>query len=63
MVKKKVHSSHHMQRKWHKNGIKKPKTFVKNSLKSLYVKMVINSRHAKKHDIRQNKKFKPKVKS
>ena len=60
MAKKKVHTSHHMEKKWHKNGIMKPKTYAKMPMKGVYIKHVLNSRFARKHDPKQNKRIKPK---
>lgn len=56
MPKKKVHTSHHMQKKWHKNGIKKPKTYVKTTTQDCYLKLRKNTKYAKMHDKNQNPK-------
>eukprot|EP01133_Synstelium_polycarpum_P015417 gene15417-18284_t len=47
MAKSKNHSTHHKNRKDHRNGIKKPKVFAKTSSKGMDTKFVRNQRYAR----------------
>jgi len=48
MAKAKNHSTHHKNRKDHRNGIKKPQVFPERSLKGMYPPFVKNQRFALK---------------
>ncbi|XP_037056353.1 60S ribosomal protein L29-like [Peromyscus leucopus] len=52
MAKSKNHTTHNQSRKWHRNGIKKPRSKRYQSLKGVDPKFLRNMRFAKK----QNKK-------
>ncbi|NWX30964.1 RL29 protein, partial [Notiomystis cincta] len=47
----------HIARKWHRNGIKKPKTHRYESLKGVDPKFLRNMRFAKKHNKKGLKKM------
>ncbi|KAA0708020.1 60S ribosomal protein L29 P23 [Triplophysa tibetana] len=50
MAKSKNHTTHNQSRKWHRNGIKKPRTDRYESLKGIDPKFLKNMRFAKKHN-------------
>ncbi|KAG5274235.1 hypothetical protein AALO_G00133830 [Alosa alosa] len=50
MAKSKNHTTHNQSRKWHRNGIKKPKSNRYESLKGVCPKFLRNMRFAKKHN-------------
>ncbi|XP_037584104.1 60S ribosomal protein L29-like [Cebus imitator] len=49
MAKSKNHTTHNQSRKWHRNGIKKPRSQRYESLKGVDPKFLRNMRFAKKH--------------
>nr|XP_039322287.1 60S ribosomal protein L29-like [Saimiri boliviensis boliviensis] len=49
MAKSKNHTTHNQSRKWHRNGIKKPRSQRYESLKGVDPKFLRNTRFAKKH--------------
>ncbi|XP_017370827.1 60S ribosomal protein L29-like [Cebus imitator] len=49
MAKSKNHTTHSQSRKWHRNGIKKPRSQRHESLKGVDPKFLRNMRFAKKH--------------
>ncbi|XP_053456037.1 60S ribosomal protein L29-like [Nycticebus coucang] len=49
MAKSKNHATHNQSRKWHRNGIKKPRSQRYESLKGVDPKFLRNMRFAKKH--------------
>ncbi|XP_041487425.1 60S ribosomal protein L29-like [Microtus oregoni] len=49
MAKSKNHTTHNQSRKWHRNGIKKPRSQRYGSLKGVDPKFLKNMRFAKKH--------------
>ncbi|CAJ0827560.1 14472_t:CDS:2 [Entrophospora sp. SA101] len=51
MAKSKNHTNHNQNRKAHRNGIKKPKTYRYPSLKGVDPKFIRNQRFAKKGNI------------
>ncbi|CAJ0759047.1 13941_t:CDS:2 [Entrophospora sp. SA101] len=51
MAKSKNHTNHNQNRKAHRNGIKKPKTYRYPSLKGVDPKFISNQRFAKKGNI------------
>ncbi|OWK63582.1 60S ribosomal protein L29 [Lonchura striata] len=57
MAKSKNHTTHNQSRKWHRNGIKKPKTHRYESLKGVDPKFLRNMRFAKKHNKKGLKKM------
>ncbi|XP_032893148.1 60S ribosomal protein L29 [Amblyraja radiata] len=57
MAKSKNHTNHNQSSKWHRNGIKKPKSFRFEPLKGVDPKFLKNMRFAKKH----NKKGKKRI--
>ncbi|CAN0039836.1 large ribosomal subunit protein eL29 [Lampetra fluviatilis] len=57
MAKSKNHTNHNQSRKWHRNGIKKPKTNRFESFKGVDPKFMRNLRFAKKHNIKGRKKM------
>ncbi|KAL6034668.1 hypothetical protein STEG23_033856 [Scotinomys teguina] len=50
MAKSKNHTTHNQLRKWHRNGIKKPRSQRYESLKGVNPKFLRNMRFAKKHN-------------
>ncbi|EFB17551.1 hypothetical protein PANDA_020946, partial [Ailuropoda melanoleuca] len=50
MAKSKNHTTHNQSRKWHRNGIKKPRSQRYESLKGVDPKFLRNMRFAKKHN-------------
>ncbi|MEQ2239200.1 hypothetical protein ILYODFUR_002063 [Ilyodon furcidens] len=50
MAKSKNHTTHNQSRKWHRNGIKKPRSQRYESLKGVDPKFMRNMRFAKKHN-------------
>ncbi|XP_012315874.3 large ribosomal subunit protein eL29-like [Aotus nancymaae] len=50
MAKSKNHTTHNQSRKWHRNGIKKPRSQRYESLKGVNPKFLRNLRFAKKHN-------------
>ncbi len=50
MAKSKNHTSHNDHRKDHRNGIKKPKRYLKPSLKGMYRPFLKNLKFAKKYN-------------
>ncbi|KAM4876386.1 large ribosomal subunit protein eL29-like [Thomomys bottae] len=50
MAKSKNHTMHSQSRKWHRNGIKKPRSQRYESLKGVDPKFLRNMRFAKKHN-------------
>ncbi|KAG1934384.1 large ribosomal subunit protein eL29 [Siphateles boraxobius] len=50
MAKSKNHTTHNQSRKWHRNGIKKPRSQRYESLKGVDQKFLRNMRFAKKHN-------------
>ena len=50
MTKSKNHTTHNQSRKWHRNGIKKPRSQRYESLKGVDPKFLRNMRFAKKHN-------------
>ncbi|EXX72692.1 putative ribosomal protein L29 [Rhizophagus irregularis DAOM 181602=DAOM 197198] len=61
MAKSKNHTNHNQNRKAHRNGIKKPKTYRYPSLKGVDPKFLRNQRYAKKKTIEALKKTKASV--
>ncbi|KAM7328376.1 hypothetical protein ACRRTK_012468 [Alexandromys fortis] len=63
MAKSKNHTIHNQSRKWHTNGIKKPRSQRYESLKGVDPKFLRNMRFAKKHNKKGLKKMqvKPQV--
>jgi large subunit ribosomal protein L29e len=61
MAKSKNHTNHNQNRKAHRNGIKKPKTYRYPSLKGVDPKFLRNQRYAKKKTIAALKKTKDSV--
>uniref|UniRef100_A0A8C3RNG8 60S ribosomal protein L29 n=1 Tax=Chelydra serpentina TaxID=8475 RepID=A0A8C3RNG8_CHESE len=57
MAKSKNHTTHNQSRKWHKNGIKKPRSQRYESLKGVDPKFLRNMRFAKKHNKKGLKKM------
>uniref|UniRef100_A0A8B9UE21 60S ribosomal protein L29 n=2 Tax=Anatinae TaxID=2068716 RepID=A0A8B9UE21_9AVES len=57
MAKSKNHTTHNQSRKWHRNGIKKPRTHRYESLKGVDPKFLRNMRFAKKHNKKGLKKM------
>ncbi|KAM7230125.1 hypothetical protein CapIbe_018842 [Capra ibex] len=57
MAKSKNHTTHNQSRKWHRNGIKKPRSQRYESLKGVDPKFLRNMRFAKKHNKRGLKKM------
>ncbi|NP_001087310.1 ribosomal protein L29 S homeolog isoform X1 [Xenopus laevis] len=57
MAKSKNHTTHNQSRKWHRNGIKKPKSQRYESLKGVDPKFMRNMRFAKKHNKKGFKKM------
>uniref|UniRef100_A0A8I4A5W3 60S ribosomal protein L29 n=1 Tax=Callithrix jacchus TaxID=9483 RepID=A0A8I4A5W3_CALJA len=57
MAKSKNHTTHHQSRKWHRNGIKKPRSQRYESLKGVDPKFLRNMRFAKKHNKKGLKKM------
>ncbi|XP_059251429.1 large ribosomal subunit protein eL29-like [Mustela nigripes] len=49
MAKSKNHTTHNQSQKWHRNGIKKPRSQRYESLKEVDPKFLRNMRFAKKH--------------
>ncbi|XP_064217769.1 large ribosomal subunit protein eL29-like [Aotus nancymaae] len=49
MAKSKNHTTHNQSRKWHRNGIEKPRSQRYESLKGVDPKFLRNMRFAKKH--------------
>ncbi|KAG0222778.1 60S ribosomal protein L29 [Actinomortierella wolfii] len=56
MAKSKNHTNHNQNKKAHRNGIKKPKTYRHASLKGVCPKFLRNQRFAKKGSIAALKK-------
>ncbi|KAJ8780505.1 hypothetical protein J1605_011537 [Eschrichtius robustus] len=56
MAKSKNHTTHNQSRKWHRNGIKKPRSQRYESLKGVDPKFLRNMRFAKKHNKKGLKK-------
>ncbi|XP_051054464.1 60S ribosomal protein L29-like [Phodopus roborovskii] len=56
MAKSKNHNTHNQSRKWHRNGIKKPRSQRYESLKGVDPKFLRNMRFAKKHNKKGLKK-------
>ncbi|XP_053425588.1 60S ribosomal protein L29-like [Nycticebus coucang] len=57
MAKSKNHTTHNQSRKWHRNGIKKPRSQRYDSLKGVDPKFLRNMRFAKKHNKKGLKKM------
>ena len=57
MAKSKNHTTHNQSRKWHRNGIKKPRSQRYESLKGVDPKFLRNMRFAKKHNKKGLKKM------
>ncbi|XP_029782137.1 60S ribosomal protein L29 [Suricata suricatta] len=57
MAKSKNHTTHNQSRKWHRNGIKKPRSQRYESLKGVGPKFLRNMRFAKKHNKKGLKKM------
>ncbi|EDL18848.1 mCG1047981, partial [Mus musculus] len=57
MAKTKNHTTHNQSRKWHRNGIKKPRSQRYESLKGVDPKLIRNMRFAKKHNKKDLKKM------
>ncbi|XP_059107409.1 large ribosomal subunit protein eL29-like [Peromyscus eremicus] len=57
MAKSKNHTTHNQSQKWHKNGIKKPRSQSYESLKGVDPKFLRNMRFAKKHSKKGLKKM------
>ncbi|XP_051056876.1 60S ribosomal protein L29-like [Phodopus roborovskii] len=57
MAKSKNHTTHKQSRKWHRNGIKKPRSQRYESLKGVDLKFLRNMRFAKKHNKKDLKKM------
>ncbi|XP_006884109.1 PREDICTED: 60S ribosomal protein L29-like [Elephantulus edwardii] len=57
MVKSKNHTTHNQSRKWHRNGIKKPRSQRYESLKGVDPKFLRNMCFAKKHNNKALKKM------
>ncbi|CAH2312658.1 60S ribosomal L29 [Pelobates cultripes] len=57
MAKSKNHTTHNQSRKWHRNGIKKPRSQRYESLKGVDPKFMKNLRFAKKHNKKGLKKM------
>ncbi|KAM6219545.1 large ribosomal subunit protein eL29-like [Rhynchocyon petersi] len=57
MAKSKNHTTHNQSRKWHRNGIKKPRSQRYESLKGVDPKFLRNMRFAKKHNNKGLKKM------
>ncbi|XP_048208007.1 LOW QUALITY PROTEIN: 60S ribosomal protein L29-like [Perognathus longimembris pacificus] len=57
MAKSKNHTTHNQSRKWHRNGIKKPRSQRYESLKGVDPKFLRNMRFAKKHNKKGFKKM------
>ncbi|XP_052603403.1 60S ribosomal protein L29-like [Peromyscus californicus insignis] len=57
MAKSKNHTTHNQSRKWHRNGIKKPRSQRYESLKGVDSKFLRNMRFAKKHNKKGLKKM------
>ncbi|KAK2821718.1 hypothetical protein Q7C36_021061 [Tachysurus vachellii] len=57
MAKSKNHTTHNQSRKWHRNGIKKPRSHRYESLKGVDPKFLKNMRFAKKHNKKGLKKI------
>ncbi|ELV11697.1 60S ribosomal protein L29 [Tupaia chinensis] len=56
-AKSKNHTTHNQPRKWHRNGIKKPRSQRYESLKGVDPKFLRNMRFAKKHNRKGLKKM------
>ncbi|XP_042637495.1 60S ribosomal protein L29-like [Orycteropus afer afer] len=57
MAKSKNHTTRNQSRKWHRNGIKKPRSQQYESLKGVDPKFLRNMRFAKKHNKKGLKKM------
>ncbi|XP_032152451.1 60S ribosomal protein L29-like [Sapajus apella] len=57
MAKSKNHTTHNQSQKWHRNGIKKPRSQRYESLKGVDPKFLRNMRFAKKHNKKGLKKI------
>ncbi|XP_032127795.1 60S ribosomal protein L29-like [Sapajus apella] len=57
MAKSKNHTTHNQSRKWHRSGIKKPRSQRYESLKGVDPKFLRNMRFAKKHNKKGLKKM------
>nr|XP_042125952.1 60S ribosomal protein L29-like [Peromyscus maniculatus bairdii] len=57
MAKSKNHTTHNQSRKWHQNGIKKPRSKRYESLKGVDPKFLRNMHFAKKHNKKGLKKM------
>ncbi|XP_063563311.1 large ribosomal subunit protein eL29-like [Gorilla gorilla gorilla] len=57
MAKSKNHTTHNQSRKWHRNGIKKPRSQRYKSLKGVDPKFLRNMRFTKKHKKKGLKKM------
>ncbi|KAM9444291.1 large ribosomal subunit protein eL29 [Clarias gariepinus] len=57
MAKSKNHTTHNQSRKYHRNGIKKPRTNRYESLTGVDPKFLRNMRFAKKHNKKGLKKL------
>nr|XP_012314633.1 60S ribosomal protein L29-like [Aotus nancymaae] len=57
MAKSKNHTTHNQSGKWHRNGIKKPRSQRYQSLKGVDPKFLRNMRFAKKHNKKGLKKM------
>ncbi|XP_012324046.2 large ribosomal subunit protein eL29-like [Aotus nancymaae] len=57
MAKSKKHTTHNQSRKWHRNGIRKPRSQRYESLKGVDPKFLRNMRFAKKHNKKGLKKM------
>nr|XP_042114510.1 60S ribosomal protein L29-like [Peromyscus maniculatus bairdii] len=57
MAKSKNHTTHNQSRKWHRNGIKKPRSQRYESLKGVDPKFLRNMRFAKKNNKKGLKKM------
>lgn len=50
MAKSKNHSTHHQNRKDHRNGIYKPKAQTKESMKGVDQKLLLNLKYSRAHN-------------
>ncbi|ELV11093.1 60S ribosomal protein L29 [Tupaia chinensis] len=57
MAKSKNHTTHNQSRKWHRDGIKRPRSQRYESLKAVDPKFLRNMRFAKKHNRKGLKKM------
>ncbi|XP_041047882.1 60S ribosomal protein L29 [Carcharodon carcharias] len=60
MAKSKNHTNHNQSSKWHRTGIKKPKSYRFEPLKGVDPKFLRNMRFAKKHNKKGGRKVESK---